>query len=49
VTRAPKRHPRHKIALAHPCTRAADTMHPRFRSLEDREGLLLATILTVNK
>lgn len=42
-------HPRQRIALRHPCTRAPDTLHPRFRTVEDRQGLLLTTILTVNK
>lgn len=42
-------HPRQRIALRHPCTRAVDCVHSRYRAAEDRQGLLLTTILTVNK
>lgn len=42
-------HPRQKIALADPCTFADGSLASRFLSVEDKQGLLLATVLTVNK
>lgn len=42
-------HPRQRIALQHPCTRAPDTLTSRYLAVEARDGHLLATILTINK
>lgn len=46
----PKLDARQKIALAHPCWRAADTMHQRFIAVApDRELEYVSSVLTVNR
>lgn len=41
--------PRQTTAFFAPCARARDTVSPTFRTLVKRDGVLLSTILTVNK
>lgn len=49
MTKEDRMHPRQKIALRSPCTTADQTVNPAFRSIQERRGLLLSQILTVNK
>jgi flavin-binding protein dodecin len=41
--------PRQRTALRHACQRAEETTHPRFFEVRHVRGLVLASILTVNR
>lgn len=40
---------RQKVAIASPCARAPEVLEGKFRALQEVRGLLLSSILTVNK
>jgi hypothetical protein len=41
--------PRQKIAFENPCTRADETVAKRFQGMDMVDGMLLGSLLTLNK